>query len=433
MSMYKVQYPGVYTARETELLEAARASAASQKGLPAMFGGGTADETLMKLYANAWDPWNPLFNDPDYAKNTRYGGLIAIPCWKEPGAMFPTLPMDFGDRMTDRANLGGAFEMFQPIRPGDVLTAKVGENRIVDITPEEGGDSHVFYLEGAGDLYNQDGELVMRGITRGRNGFANYADDYTGERIYGLAMGGPNGPGGPGGKPGKPGDPPPKPGPGMFGNAEPYTYTDEDWDKMREMWRAEKIRGAETLYWEDVNVGDQPQSLCTGPITEMDMIRYHGLQVIEGRPMRDNLLDPDMVRRLEPFKNKYNVYYLDYASHYCGQGVGNNPIFYNTTNRNLLIRVVTNWMGDDGWLRSIDWHFSSTEADSFFDKVPFMKGKAATNHGSCGQCMLLHGYVTDKYVNDAGEHLVDLTCWAETWDHKLTQVIGTSVVLPSRG
>ena len=59
--------------------------------------------------------------------------------------------------------------------------------------------------------------------------------------------------------------------------------------------------------------------------------------------------------------------------------------------------------------------------------------EAATNHGSCGQCMLLHGYVTDKYVNDAGEHLVDLTCWAETWDHKLTQVIGTSVVLPSRG
>ena len=44
-----------------------------------------------------------------------------------------------------------------------------------------------------------------------------------------------------------------------------------------------------------------------------------------------------------------------------------------------------------------------------------------------------HGYVTDKYINDAGEHLVDLTCWAETWDHKLTQVIGTSVVLPSRG
>ena len=113
--------------------------------------------------------------------------------------------------------------------------------------------------------------------------------------------------------------------------------------------------------------------------------------------------------------------------------MGNNPIFYNTTNRNLLIRVVTNWMGDDGWLRSIDWHFSNTEADSFFEKVPFMKGKAATNHGSCGQCMLLHGYVTDKYINDAGEHLVDLTCWAETWDHKLTQVIGTSVVLPSRG
>ena len=431
MSMYKKQYPGVYSDREQKLLDEARSAIEAQKGGPAMFGGGEANETVMRLYAQAWDPWNPLFNDPDYAKNTRYGGLIAIPCWKEPGAMFPTLPMDFGDRMTDRANLGGAFEMLRPIRPGDVLTAKVGQSRIVDVTPEEGGDSHVFYLEGAGELYNQDGELVMRGITRGRNGFANYADDYTGERIYGLSMGGPMGPGG--GKPGKPGDPPPKPGPGMFADAEPYTYTEDDWEKMREMWRAETIRGAEKRYWEDVEIGDQPQSLCTGPITEMDMIRYHGMQIIESRPMRDNILDENMRRRLEPFKNRYNVYYLDYASHYCGQGEGRNPIFFNTTNRNLLIRVLTNWMGDDGWLRKIDWHFSGTGPDSFLDKVPFMKGKAATNHGSCGQCMLLHGYVTDKYVGEDGAHLVDLTCWAETWDHKLTQIIGASVELPTKG
>ena len=424
MSMYKKQYPGVYTDREKRLLDEARAKLEVQKGETSPFGGGVANETIMLLYNNAWDPWNPLYNDKEYAKNTRYGDVIALPCWKEPGAMFPTLPMDFGDKMTDRANAGGAFEIFKPIYAGDVLEARKGESRIIDITPEEGADSHSFYLEGAGELYNQKGELVMRGKTRGRNGFAFYADDYDGPRTFGFGgMGG--GPGGPpGGAPG---------GHSPFGNSEPYTYTDEDWEQIMDYWRAEKIQGATPRYWEDVNVGDQPQTLCSGPISEMDLIRFHSLQLLGNAPFRNQILDENQRKRLEPFKNKYGVYYEDFAGHYCGQGVGGNPIFYNTTSRNLLIRVVTNWMGDDGWLRAIDWHFSSQEADSFFDKVPFMKGKAATNHGACGECMLLHGYVTDKYVNDVGEHLVDLTCWAETWDKKLTQVIGVTVALPTKG
>ena len=126
MGMYKTVYPGVYNDREKRLLDEANARLQAQIGQPSPFGSGVADPTLMKFYNNTWDPWNPLFNDPEYAKNTRYGSVIAIPCWKEPGAMFPTLPMDFGDRMTDRKNLGGAFEMFRPILPGDVLTAKVG-------------------------------------------------------------------------------------------------------------------------------------------------------------------------------------------------------------------------------------------------------------------------------------------------------------------
>ena len=439
MSMYKKQYPGVYTPREQEILDRLNEQLKAQVGKPAMFGAGDADPTLMALYAKNWDPWNPLYNDPEYAKNTKWGGVISIPCWKEPGAMFPTLPMDFGDRMTDRANLGGAFEILKPIYAGDKLEARVGLGRIVDITPEEGGDSHIFYLEGSGELYNQNNELVMRGIGRGRNGFATYADDYTGERIYGLHMGGPGGPGGgpggpgaPGGK-GGPGAPPPPPGMGSTSAEDNMVFTDEIWEQIFEMWKSEKIRGAEKRYWEDVNVGDEPQTLCSGPISEMDMIRFHGMQLMQQGPFRDSLMNPAMRANLENFRNKYGVYYSDMATHYCGQGEGKNPILFNTTNRNLLIRVVTNWMGDDGWLKKIDWHFSGVGADSFLDKIPYMKGKGPTNHGSCGQCMLLHGYVTDKYISEEGEHMVDLTCWAETWDKKLTQIIGVSVVLPTKG
>ena len=39
-----------------------------------------------------------------------------------------------------------------------------------------------------------------------------------------------------------------------------------------------------------------------------------------------------------------------------------------------------------------------------------------------------------KYVNEKGEHLIDLICWAENWpDGGIAQVIAATVVLPSKG
>lgn len=64
MGMYKTVYPGVYNDREKRLLDEANARLQAQIGQPSPFGSGVADPTLMKLYNNTWDPWNPLFNDP---------------------------------------------------------------------------------------------------------------------------------------------------------------------------------------------------------------------------------------------------------------------------------------------------------------------------------------------------------------------------------
>lgn len=147
MSDFKTVYPGVYSPREEEILNATREKLNAQIGKPTMFPVTPADPTLMKLYANAWDPWNPLFNDEEYAKKTKYGSLIAIPCWKEPGAMFPMLPMNYGDKL-QRANDGGAFEMYAPILPGDTFTTVCDDMIIEDLTPKEGSEGRYMRLEG---------------------------------------------------------------------------------------------------------------------------------------------------------------------------------------------------------------------------------------------------------------------------------------------
>lgn len=80
MSDFKTVYPGQYSPREKKILDETRKKLQEQIGKPTMFPVTPADPTLMRLYANAWDPWNPLFNDDEYAKNTKYGSIIAIPC-----------------------------------------------------------------------------------------------------------------------------------------------------------------------------------------------------------------------------------------------------------------------------------------------------------------------------------------------------------------
>lgn len=337
--------------------------------------------------------------------------------------MFPMLPMDFGDKL-QRANDGGAFIMYAPIYPGDTFTTVCDDMVIEDLTPPEGSEGRYMRLEGRGSLYNQRGELVMSGITRGHNVFSFYKDDYTGPKGP-LLGGGPGGPGGPGGKM-----------PRMH-HPEVHHYTEEDWEFISDLWDKEYIRGADPLYWEDVQVGDHPTPICSGPWTEMDMIKGHALQLMGQPPLRDTIKTKEGRRRMQPFADDYGIYYFDTAAHFCHRNQpGGRAMFYNTTGRNMLIRLLTNYMGDDGFLRYIDWHFMSDDGtpDSFLAQVPEVSGRCVDHHGMCSDCIIGKGYVTKKYVNEKGEHLIDLICWAENWpDGGIAQVIAATVVLPSKG
>ena len=92
MSMYKKQYPGVYTPAQQQVLDDLNGRLQENAGKPAMFGGGDADPTLMRLYAKTWDPWNPLYNDPEYAKTTCWGTCSPSPAGRNPAPCSPPCP-----------------------------------------------------------------------------------------------------------------------------------------------------------------------------------------------------------------------------------------------------------------------------------------------------------------------------------------------------
>lgn len=130
------------------------------------------DKSLIRIWAIAinWpEPPDRLFWDEEYAKKTRFGGIVAPPYFnpfayhideermagrgrggvqatQEPGARAPG------------GNAGGEAEYFDVwIRPGDVITAR---SKVVDIYEREGRSGRTRFTVTETTWHNQRGELV---------------------------------------------------------------------------------------------------------------------------------------------------------------------------------------------------------------------------------------------------------------------------------
>ncbi len=479
----KLVYPNVYTVEEKRALDEFAARLAGGQGSGpsggTVAGGGAQTSTdsamsldanafTMKLYANAFDYWNPLFNDSSYAARTKYGAIIALPFYREPGVMFPSMNIPALGSWRG-SNDGGDVEFFVPIRAGDTFTTKTESQTFKDITPSAGSTARVFNLAGSGSLYNQKGELVMRGTMYGRNFFERASAQAgtavpgtppTGQPPSGNPPQGQNmagtpppggGPGGAGG-PGMPGGNPPPDGSGgakgagasstTQGTKIPTTsaseatgkqparhvYTEAELRLIDSVIAGEKVRGDETLYWEDVKVGERPSWVTTGQTTVLDMVRCFGLQIIQSPPTREQLKNPENLQGMRT--DRYNVRHLMEEAHFGDMGEGGVPIFYMAYGRNLMARLVTNYIGDGGWLAKFSWR-NQDMADAIISEVRSLSGKKVTGHGKVGDCLFAKAEVVKKYI-EAGQHKVDLVCWTEDIEGTLCQAARATVILPAR-
>ena len=434
-------YPGVYSKDTQKKLDEINRQFDSQVGWQ-MSGNTTMDVTMsmtaelefMKMWANAADYWNPLFNNETYAKNTRYKGIIAAPFYKESGAMFPTLPVDLENGTWSGSNDGGDIEFFLPIRPGDVFRTYAERSNVTDVTPAEGSTTRTFSVVGTGTLYNQKNEKVLTQTTYGRNSYSQSAA---------LRESAPGGSGPMSGPAGSATEKAPEaselngtsPGGAADGFAgknpfgERHNYTDEDWAYIHKIEDAEVVRGNDTLYWEDVNVSDEPAWTIVGPTTTLDMIQFNGLGIIQSPPMREQLKNKDSLNGLK--QDEYGVYHLMIEGHFSEAGMGGSmPIHFMAYGRSLMARLITNWIGDDGWLSKFGWR-NGNLADQIIDQVPYLKSKTVTGHGKISDVIIAKGYVTRKYV-DGDDHKVDLVVWTEDIDGTLCQAANATVILPSR-
>lgn len=410
---YQIFQPGEYFEWEKAMVEERLANVENppkSQDAPIM----VKEDDLLN-YARQRDPYNPLFNDREHARKAGYQDIPARPCFQTPSSAISAVSVDSNTALTIADSWYNGHgpndvEHFTPIYPGDILTSETEKLMFEDITVP--GSTLRHFRNGCiMRLYNQKGDLVVRHTQWRREAYQKIIDGSPPTPYSEIAM------------------------EWMDEDYPPAHYTtDEEWEYIKELWDKEYIRGSQKLYWEDVNIGDEPPWICTGPITYMDVVGWHG-------GSRSDLREQIKQGATSLFRDQYGQYLGTIARHFGGMNIpGARAILFNNDAAHEMIRMVTNYVGDAGFVTRFGWMFQQMykkmqyprEGGEYLDKVPYMKGRKCDVHGMEADTCIGKGYVTDKHINDRGEHIIDLVCWGETLDNTIIQVVPAAAKLPSR-
>ena len=387
-------------------------------------------------------PLNPLYADEAYSRSQNDGRFLAAPLQVMMGPAFPYIPkgMDLwisNSDFTKGRGLDHEYTYYKPLYAGDTIRTRLVSQGLKDVS--EGGDTmRKFRVTGEQAVYNQHGELLSTCWNSAIETFKvpediSKLDEYDGPRVIAFN------------------------GYADWDKVRPrHKYTSDDWEYIRSLWDAEVIRGEDTLYWEDVNIGDMPAPTCDGPLggrsgpspgeisgaTVRDYICGNVVKDFMGNPMKltaeqDQWGEYTVRAEMGPMPGPMRRPGSNHPNY--------RPSLMNTVGRDCAARFVTNWMGNKGFLHKICWRLAfcwdegrnvfpaDHDRPSFLLKVPFLKeqGKFMNTHSYTGDLAIVRGYVCDKYIKD-GKHYVDMPIWIETIEGDIWAECFAVVALPSR-
>lgn len=132
------------------------------KGHTFNMGSEAVEAGAIRKFAEAYMDPNPLWRDKEYAKKTPYRGIIAPPtffhCLQTVGYARMDIPMPW--KKITGLNGGNEFEIYKPLRPGDVITGKAKVTDIFGRVSKRMGPM-VFYIVEM-TYTNQKGEVVAK-------------------------------------------------------------------------------------------------------------------------------------------------------------------------------------------------------------------------------------------------------------------------------
>ncbi len=335
------------------------------------FNTAATRDTIRHFVQGIGDP-NPLWVDEAYAKKTKYGGIVAPPCflysvyWPDAkGACFPGI---------HGWHAGNDWDFYRPIRVNDSFTIL---DRITDLVEKKKSEmakrTFIGYCETT--YTNQKGEVVA--VAKGWNVFA--------ERDAARES-------------------------GKYSGVKKATYSWEELRKIEEDYDRERIRGGDPRYWEDVQVGGELIPVVKGPLSMADIIcwlmgggspflRAHGFALAYRRRHPNIEVGGEVAEAVHFDEGTAQEIGLQYAYDYGSQRIS------------WLGHLLTNWMGDDAFLKRLQ---AKLVGFNMLGDTTWCKGK-----------------VTKKYEQQ-GEYLVACQVWGENQRGQVTVTGEATIILPSR-
>jgi acyl dehydratase len=342
----------------------------------------TATSDNIRNYAHGAGDDNPLFCDPEYARGTRWGGVIA------PGMMVGQInsPM-LGDPPTDEVKAlrkslwkgvhvfvsGSKWDWYRPVYPGDTLYSYSGDESCEVKQSEFSGRSVITVTKDV--KVNQRGEVV--GVYRKLRVLT--------ERKTAAKK-------------------------GKYSAIQPQTYTDEDMAKIDEIYAGEKVRGSASRYFEDVTAGEPLGTMAKGPLTVTDVITFHagGYGFTPYAPTVGRLAHKNR-KRIPAFyiKNEYGIPDVAQRLHWdplWAQAIGNPMAYdYGVMREAYLWHYLSDWAGDDGIITHLH---DEIRKFNYMGDVQTITGEVTGKREDNGQKLI---DVKIAFTNQRGEETVRAT------------------------
>jgi acyl dehydratase len=335
----------------------------------------------IRHYAHGIGDDNPLWCEPAYAAKTQFGDIIALPSF-----LFTTsriISGYVGGIPGVHAMWAGAdWTWHKPVLRNQAITTEAWLKDLIEHDTKFAGRAiqqiyHVNFFNPAGDLVAEADSWCFR---TDRDQAREQGTKYSDVRAR-----------------------------------PPRVYTDEELARVSDLYAAETIRGSTPRYWDDVTVGEALPIMAKGPMTVTGFIAY--AQGWGGLYIRANKLAWRQVHNHPGLgiKNRFGI--PD-----CPERVHWEPEFalmvgapgaydYGPERCSWLTHHLTNWMGDDGFLRRATCKIR--------------------RHNPEGDLLFIEGKVIRKFEED-GRRLVEIEQSAHNQDGELS-VLGTGIVeLPHR-
>lgn len=331
---------------------------------------------LIRHYADALGDKNPLWRDEQYCRRTRWGGIIAPPTFID--CIAPTFTQDKTSMPPGARALpaGAKRQWFQVMRPGDRIHVVDQYTGVEEKKHKKKKPYRMFFDNTRRTYINQREEIVA------------VADCPLIMPVFHLFEDQKS---------------------ALDQNTAKHRYTQEELDEIHRNYEEVHPRGADTLFWEDVSVDDELEPIIAGPLSGADgaafcaAIGYLGAFGINWEFIKASF----SWHHIDPETGEYNrgseVHFNDITGKIRG---GTRSFTFGAQSEGMLCRLITNWMGDDGFMKRLD---AETRRPWYFGDTVWVKGK-----------------VTKKYSED-NEHLVDLEVYCENQEGTINET-GTSTV-----